>query len=290
VRGSLIVRSLTLIFLALWVVFAVCAVARHRSLETKAPGDWSGQAEYCDLKEGLRWLARHQEPDGHWSAKSRTSCGCSLACTGVDDEELTALCALGYLEAGYTPHNRSSYVDPIDRRTRRFSETVRKALKWLVVGQGADGALGPRDDRFLARHSLATLALADAYALTNAVYYRAPTQRAVSLLDASPALLGGWGLTERALSRDPVVTARTLLALNWAWADGLEVATRDRPGLDLRSLDDAPPTLARQETTARDCSLGSWNGPKGRLPETARTLVAIETTYSLSRLNGRSKR
>ncbi len=280
-------RCLGIFFLALWVAFGVGVAARYRSLKTKEPADWSqGVSHRLDVtssEEGLKWLARHQEPDGRWSARCSGSCGCSPVCSGsassTDDQELTALCALAYMGAGYTPQNRSAYVDPIDKKTRRLGETLRKATKWLIQAQGADGAVGSRDETFLARHSLGALALAQAYGSTNAVAYRSPAQRAIALLDGSQALLGGWGLTERACWRDPVVTARALLALREARGAGLEVATADLGSqpLDGRSLDDAPPALAPQ-ATARDCSLGSWNGPRGRVYETARTLVALEST------------
>src|SRR6185295_7897281 len=99
------------------------------------------------VEAGLKWLARHQDPDGHWSAMDYAKQCKGGACTGTGvsdfDAGLTGLSLLAFLGAGYTPQNRASYVDAITGQTMRFGETVRKGLKWLIEKQGADGAIGP---------------------------------------------------------------------------------------------------------------------------------------------------
>jgi hypothetical protein len=156
-------------------------------------------------------------------------------------------------------------------------------MRWIVTHEG------PRDEIFLARQSLTALALAIAYGQTGAVVYRAPAQKAVALLEAARALDGGWGFTERAPARDPVVTARSLLALRVARAAHLEVAIVDSGSeeLDGASLDDEAPVVTTQATVLRGCSLGSWDGPQGRVYETARMIVALESKHRCSTAVGR---
>src|ERR1700678_3484545 len=105
-------RSLLAVFVVLWIVLGVVAFRhlRHSQTPEVAPVVETESTAEANLK----WLARHQSPDGRWSG-TRFSERCAGArCTGVnpaeDDEELTGLALLGFLGAGYTPQNRASYV------------------------------------------------------------------------------------------------------------------------------------------------------------------------------------
>src|SRR5581483_1138351 len=94
------------------------------------------------VEAGLKWLSRHQDPDGHWSAMdyAKQCKGGSCNGTGVSDFDV-GLTLLAFLGAGYTPQNRASYVDAVTGQTMRFGEVVRKGLKWIIEKQGADGAI-----------------------------------------------------------------------------------------------------------------------------------------------------
>src|SRR5688572_25069319 len=92
---------------------------------------------------GLRWLARHQHPDGRWSTGHFSdSCGGGSRCGGPGSRDhdvgLTGLVLLAFLGAGYLPSNRHSFEDPFRKdpsdptrpRTIRFGEVVRDGLRW----------------------------------------------------------------------------------------------------------------------------------------------------------------
>jgi len=139
----------------------------------------------------LHWLARHQSEDGHWDPSGFGACCKNLACPGAGAGKLevsvTALAALAILEAGYTPMSRVSSVDPIDKKTRRLGDTVRNAVKWLLERQDAEGGFGS-GPAALFEQAVATLALVEAYGVTNARLYREPTARAVGALLRRQAL------------------------------------------------------------------------------------------------------
>ncbi len=170
----------------------------------------------------LCWLARHQGPDGGWSSAG-FSAGCAgPRCSGggatVSDATATGLSLLAFLGAGYTHLTRSTYIDAYSREKVCFGKVVKAGLGWLLARQGKDGRL---DDDPLGQ-AVATLALTEAYGLTNAAVYEAPAQRAVERLLASRSPGLGWRLP-RAAADDPFVTAWSVMALKSAYISGLEV-------------------------------------------------------------------
>ena len=108
----------------------------------------------------LRWLARHQAPEGYWDVDGFDKrCGecrspgflihCDVAVTG-----LALLCFLGQ---NHTPVNPES----------PYRRAVRAAIDWLVEGQDATGCFARGDLRYtMYTHGIATLALSEAYTLT----------------------------------------------------------------------------------------------------------------------------
>src|SRR6185295_4968689 len=86
----------------------------------------------------LRWLARHQNPDGSWSA-DRFDGRCPAAkCPGTGEADyhvgVPALALLPFLGAGLTP---DSPADPA--RELQPGDLLRSGLKWLLSKQDAEG-------------------------------------------------------------------------------------------------------------------------------------------------------
>jgi hypothetical protein len=131
----------------------------------KAVGRFGGsQATESAVEAALRWLARHQEADGHWDAVKYESAGYEphMGCTG--------LAVLAFLGAGYT------------HKSGQFSENVDRALKWMLANQKKDGAICFNDWGRPAGsygHAIAGLALAEAYGMSRDEKLREPAQRAV---------------------------------------------------------------------------------------------------------------
>jgi hypothetical protein len=163
--------------------------------------------------EGLRWLARHQTPDGHWGAPAlREMCLPGMGCVAVDQETspyydvgLTSLALLAYLGAGHGHNSRVFTADTVVPQKRVMGEIVRRGLEWLVDAQREDGSFGAGRTHMY-NQALATMALCEAYGLTQNRNWRAPAQRAVDFLVAAqkpnPNGSGTWGW--RYLSRQDI--------------------------------------------------------------------------------------
>ncbi|GJM21356.1 MAG: hypothetical protein DHS20C15_12710 [Planctomycetota bacterium] len=116
----------------------------------------------------LRWLMFHQNSEGYWSAnafddecfKQSDEPG-EIACTGrgkpTHDVGVTGLALLAYLGAGNTA------------KSGRYADTVAAGLKWLTKQQDrSTGNFGdPNSNLHTYDHSIATLAMVEAYALSN---------------------------------------------------------------------------------------------------------------------------
>ncbi|HWB09090.1 MAG TPA: prenyltransferase/squalene oxidase repeat-containing protein [Pirellulales bacterium] len=132
----------------------------------------------------LEWLKRHQGASGSWSLNGFSAAGdCNGRCgdPGVEsDTSATALALLPFLGAGQT-HLRGEYTF-----------TVARGLRALMDMQGADGDLRGRGSGNMYAHGQATIALCEAYALTQAENLREPAQRAVNFVVAAQHEAGGW--------------------------------------------------------------------------------------------------
>jgi hypothetical protein len=119
---------------------------------------------------GIKWLARHQALDGHWGMHDfamHGKCNC-LNPGGNHDVAGTGLGLLPFLGAGET-HKGTG-------RNHLYAKNVERALKWLLLRQGANG--GFSDNGY--EHSIATLAMCEAYGLTADPMLKGPTQRAIN--------------------------------------------------------------------------------------------------------------
>jgi hypothetical protein len=158
---------------------AAAAAARGGTLETERA-----------VQAALAWLAGAQSADGRWSAAAHGA-GVERSVQGhhrhgagaKSDHGVTGLALLAFLGAGHT-HMDGAHAGPVAR-----------GLRLLVDRQRADGSLAG-DAEFFASlycHGMATIALAEACAMTGDDALRPPLDRAVryTLAMQSPAT-GGW--------------------------------------------------------------------------------------------------
>jgi hypothetical protein len=103
----------------------------------------------------------------------------------------------------------------------KFGEVVKKALQWLLVRQDPEGCVGPRGKLDLYNHTIAALALSEAYGMTAAQPLKEPAQKAIDFLVAcqNPGL--GWSPAAKPAGSDTMVTAWAVLALKSAELSGL---------------------------------------------------------------------
>ncbi|MCA9241200.1 MAG: hypothetical protein KDA37_13415 [Planctomycetales bacterium] len=139
----------------------------------------------------LAWLATAQSPDGRWDAdrwsagrERREILGHSRTGVGLNaDTAMTSLALLTLMGAGHT-HLEGP-----------FAEVLRDGLSYLMRTQGADGnlfgAASPYAQTYC--HSMATFALAEAYALTGDKRLEPAVRHAVAfLVSRQDHSGGGW--------------------------------------------------------------------------------------------------
>jgi hypothetical protein len=175
------------------------------------------------VAQGLRWLARHQADDGHWSLHEFDEHGdCDGRCwgggAGRSDVGATALALLPFLGAGQT-HTRGSY-----------KVTVRTGLEWLLAQQESSGDLRGDGIGRMYAHGIATIVLCEAYALTGDEAFKDPAQRAINWIiraqhKGSGRNTGGWRY-DPGQQGDTSVVGWQLMALRSGRMAGLKVPAR----------------------------------------------------------------
>lgn len=127
------------------------------------------------VNSGLKWIARHQRPDGSWSFKH-----------GMDDPGAidnptgaTGLALLAFLGGGHT-HKAGDY-----------QKQVGGGLNFLVSKMTQTGDVRAGADMYT--QGICTIALCEAYALSKDKNLRQPTQAAVNfIVNAQDPAGGGW--------------------------------------------------------------------------------------------------
>ncbi|MFC1757315.1 prenyltransferase/squalene oxidase repeat-containing protein [Planctomycetota bacterium] len=183
----------------------------NRKGEAPAGGDGqpSPKTEQA-IEWGLVFLAKQQLPDGSWSLKFQGNGQPypenELALIS-SDAAATGLCLLSYLGAGYH-HVDDKYADVVD-----------EALNFLIEHQNENGSLYvSQDDNSnlsarLYSHAIATIALCEAYGMTQDARLREPAQRALDFIaNSQHKTRGGWRYTP-GVSSDTSVTGWMMMAL-----------------------------------------------------------------------------
>jgi hypothetical protein len=179
----------------------------------KAPAGGDGQPSPKTeqaIELGLVFLSRQQLSDGSWSLNyqgdGRPYPENELASIR-SDSAATGLGLLSFLGAGY--HHRDD----------KYADVVGDALNFLVEHQQANGDLYITQDRvsnqsaWLYSHAIATIALCEAYGMTQDPKLQDPAQRAINFIaDSQHKVRGGWRYAPR-VSSDTSVTGWMMMAL-----------------------------------------------------------------------------
>ncbi len=186
--------------------------------------------------EGLRWLARHQSSSGAWDPeKFSTQCK-ENGCDGAGREQYaigcTGLALLSFISAGYDPQmSRVRWEDTLNNKMILVRDVLTRGLRFLVNEQQEDGAIGDVRDEFFYNHSIATLALCEAYKLSKSPFLKEPAQKAIDylILHQSPAPSGqtgylGWRYKPGDGMSDTSVTGWCVMAIKSAEMAGLRIS------------------------------------------------------------------
>ena len=193
------------------------------------------------IELGLVYLLKSQEPDGRWALQ-----GHGEEVPLHSDTAATSLALLAFQGAGY------------NHREHQYADIVAAGLDYLLKNQKENGDLfEPLDDEsnksvWLYSHSLAAIALCEAYGMTQDSELRGPAQRAINfIVDTQHPTKGGWryGTSPEARSTDTSVTGWMVMALKSGELAGLDIAPDVYEGvkswLDLAQVSDENPYLYR---------------------------------------------
>lgn len=137
--------------------FGQRGVGGRRRLATKGGG---GQATESAVDAALRWLARHQEADGHWDCAKHAGKMNHLAVTG--------LALLAFLGAGHT------------EKVGLYKDNVKRAVSWIKTTQKPNGYYHQDGITNGYAHAIASLAMAEAAGMARVPDTAKSAQNAVS--------------------------------------------------------------------------------------------------------------
>ncbi|HET6202769.1 MAG TPA: hypothetical protein VFI25_08205 [Planctomycetota bacterium] len=178
-----------------------------------------GQGTEEPLRAALEWLKDHQSPDGRWDCDGFAEMCKAERCDGpgesLHDVGVTGLALLAFLGDGNT------------HRLGPYRESVQKGLRWLLGQEDREsGLFGEKSgSAYLYGHAIATLALSEAYHLSNkSPLLKAPVQRAVRFIlrARNPSLAWRYGEPPDG-QNDTSVTGWMVFALKSAEDAGLEI-------------------------------------------------------------------
>ncbi|HYT93570.1 MAG TPA: prenyltransferase/squalene oxidase repeat-containing protein [Gemmataceae bacterium] len=186
---------------------------RSGATREKALQDGGGTKETeAAVKEGLDWLVRQQRTDGSWALD-----GGRFKDRGGQAREIaaTAFGLLPLLGAGFT-HKQAPKNSP----QNPFDKPIEKGLKFLMRKQ--DKKTGNYGGQ-LYDHALATIAMCEAYGLSQDQSLRYSAQMAVNYLVYAQHEKGGWRYGPKQ-EGDTSVTGWVVMALKSAQMANLDVS------------------------------------------------------------------
>jgi hypothetical protein len=208
----------------------------------------------------LNWLARHQGTDGSWSLNHTSRCKsgfCSGPGQAQSDSAATALGLLPFLAAGQTHQSEGPY-----------KKTVSGGINWLLKNQKPSGDLSAGMHQMYA-HGLATIALCEAYGMTQDSRVGLAAQAAIRFIESGQNRQGSWRYTHGSDDSDTSVFGWQVMALKSGQMAGLAVS---------------PASLDGSKQYLKLCAIGKYGSefsysPGGRATGTMTSVGLLTSQY-----------
>ncbi|EAQ81166.1 hypothetical protein [Blastopirellula marina] len=185
------------------------------------------------IERGLAFLARHQMPNGSWSLKNFPLTQPDHAAayrnerSRMDsDTAATGLALLAFMGAGY------HHLDD------KYQNEVRKGLTFLIENQQENGDLFVRMDNYsnsnawLYSHGIASIALCEAYGMTQDANLREPAQKAINFItESQDTSVGAWRYIP-GVGGDTSVSGWMTMALKSGQLAGLDTSPQTYNGIN----------------------------------------------------------
>jgi hypothetical protein len=201
-------------------MFRPSSTGQRRAGERSSAAGANGGTRQSEeaVEAGLRWLIAHQKGDGSWSLGFKhEECGsdCQNEGTGGDYScAATGLALLSFLGAGYS------------HREGPYQEQLRKAIYYLLTRiqyseTNGIGNLAGLSEHQMYNHGIATLALCEAYQMTQDKDLKDPVSSLVQYIARAQHQLGGWGYSS-GQPGDLTISAWQVMALKSAHQAGIQ--------------------------------------------------------------------
>jgi len=181
-------------------VFLLCVAPSRAASQEQGDSFGMTAMAHAAIEKGLAYLAATQRQDGSWPGRHG------------DTPAIIASGAVAFMGAGHVPGRG------------RYGPNVARALRHITSNALPNVQLYNRGRHIMYHQGLATLALAEAWGMTQDEEIRGVLRRAIDLIVATQNRDGGWHYwPEVRRSADVSVTVMQLMALRAAYEAGIYV-------------------------------------------------------------------
>ncbi|MEL7499237.1 MAG: hypothetical protein AAFN77_16640 [Planctomycetota bacterium] len=208
------------------------AVIAKDAFRNRSPSSMAKAADpstEAAIQLGLEFLARNQSPDGSWSLSGFDREAPQYLTQLDSDTAATGLAVLAFQGAGY------------NHREYKYARQLEKAVDWLIENQSDDGGLYVATDKKsndacrLYSHGIASLALTEAYGMTQDPRLEKPAQKALDYIAATQdGRKGGWRYFDQPGKRsaDTSVSGWMMMAMQSGRLAGLKINATTFDGIE----------------------------------------------------------
>ncbi|MDZ7815960.1 MAG: prenyltransferase/squalene oxidase repeat-containing protein [Planctomycetota bacterium] len=179
---------------------------------------------------GLKWLADHQEADGHWDTKKWNG-------HGPYDPGIAGLALLAFAGAGHT------------EKTGKYRRVVRKAIQWLSEHQDNDGNFAPGQTMY--SHAIPVLALLEEVAMAPVPRTKSIAKRGLDYMLKAQNQYKAWRYWPNDGDNDISVTTWCVMAMKAAKVAGFDVPAGSWAGVQAFLDEVTEPNYGQVGYTAR---------------------------------------